>query len=136
MGTGKKGHASCAIATSWASLADSENTSNVSYSASMTTPLRLKLENSYQIGSICDQIFKPRGITTDSRSRILTANSDNHCIHIFDQIGQFLCYIDTCSCSLMNPYGLCVNFNDNLYVCDSAKGDVWKIKYTKKKSFS
>nr|XP_022288818.1 uncharacterized protein LOC111100927 [Crassostrea virginica]XP_022288819.1 uncharacterized protein LOC111100927 [Crassostrea virginica]XP_022288820.1 uncharacterized protein LOC111100927 [Crassostrea virginica] len=73
--------------------------------------------------------FKPIGITTDSQSRILTSDCNNHCIDVLDVNGHLLCYID--NCGLRCPTGLCVDNDDSLFVCEGYKGNVKRIRYLK-----
>ncbi|XP_062619824.1 E3 ubiquitin-protein ligase TRIM71-like [Saccostrea cucullata] len=73
-----------------------------------------------------NETFNPVGITTDSQSHILTADDNNDCVHIIDQDGQFLCYIE---CGLSKPYGLCIDTIDNLFVAQWRSSQVKKIKY-------
>ncbi|XP_061165601.1 E3 ubiquitin-protein ligase TRIM71-like [Saccostrea echinata] len=75
-----------------------------------------------------NELFDPRGITTDSQSHILTVDYYNACIHIIDQDGQFLRYID---CGPGVPWGLCTGTKDNLFVVQCVNKQVKKIKYLK-----
>lgn len=60
--------------------------------------------------------FSPSGITTDSQSQILTADSISQCIHILDQDGQFLYHIK--HEDLHFPRVLCMSNSGNLFVAE------------------
>ncbi|XP_078341242.1 uncharacterized protein LOC144627626 [Crassostrea virginica] len=76
-----------------------------------------------------NQPFKPRSITTDSQSRILTADCNNHCIYILEENGQFLRYID--NCDLKSPMCLYIDNNEYLFVCEDERSTMKQIKYVK-----
>ncbi|XP_062603319.1 uncharacterized protein LOC134265098 [Saccostrea cucullata] len=86
-----------------------------------------KLRFRYTGHSTSGRSFNPAGITTDCLSQILTLDNKTSCIHILDQDGQFLRYID--SCDLHHPRGICVNTKNYLFVTECHSGKVKRIKY-------
>ncbi|XP_062615105.1 uncharacterized protein LOC134276831 [Saccostrea cucullata] len=63
------------------------------------------------------QPFSPCGITTDSQCHILTSDDNNYCVHILNEDGAFLRFIN-CG-ETFKLHGLCTNASDNLFVLSS-----------------
>lgn len=71
--------------------------------------------------------LKPYGIATDSSGWILVSDGNTDYIHILDQEGAFLRFIDNCDLSF--PWGLCVDNKDNLVVVEVNTGKLKIIQY-------
>lgn len=90
------------------------------------TPLG-KLQFTYNGRSTANELFKPCEIVCDSQSRILIVDNINHRIHILDEDGQFLGYIQ--SLDLRGPFSLCIDTKDNLILAECHKGKLNVVQY-------
>ncbi|XP_078328793.1 uncharacterized protein LOC144623830 [Crassostrea virginica] len=71
--------------------------------------------------------FDPKDIVTDALSQIIVADIYNNCLHILDQNGQFLRYVE--DCELTNLSGLSVDSEGRLWVGLFDTGKIKVIKY-------
>ena len=76
--------------------------------------------------------FDLYGIATDSRGNILISDQFD-IIHIIDEDGHFLRFID--NCGLQYPWALCLDSRDNLFVTEFYDGKVKTIQYNKQRNF-
>lgn len=73
--------------------------------------------------------FNPYDITTDSLGWILIADKNNDSIHILDQNGKFLRFINSSNCDLKEPFRLCIGNNDHLFMAEWGSNKLKKIRY-------
>lgn len=70
--------------------------------------------------------FSPKGLATDSYCHIFIADNRGDRVHIIDQAGKFLRYID---CRIRNPWELCIDAESFLFVANEYGESILKIKY-------
>ena len=68
--------------------------------------------------------FDPYEIASDDNHQIIISDYDNNIVHVIDNKGSFLCYIEQ-KCK----GGLCIDTDRNLIVVETDTGFVRIIKY-------
>lgn len=70
--------------------------------------------------------FTPRGIACDELGRILVADTDNDVVHLLESNGEFITYILSSISPISQPWGLCVDSQNRVWVAERnvSKGDV------------
>nr|XP_034334042.1 uncharacterized protein LOC117691652 [Crassostrea gigas] len=104
-----------------------DNTAQAVVVVNQAGELRFRYTGPSTSGSL--QRIDLRDITTDSQCRILILERVFHRIHIIDQDGHFLRYIDNCKLCLRLPICLCIDSKDNLVVGDNGTSEVNVIQY-------
>ncbi|XP_078330167.1 uncharacterized protein LOC144624376 [Crassostrea virginica] len=75
--------------------------------------------------------FGPRGIVTDALSQIIVTDTNNDCLHILDQNGQFMKCVD--DCGLVKPLGLSLDSEGRLWSGLYGTGEIKVIEYLQNK---
>lgn len=75
------------------------------------------------------EAFSPRQIVTDSLGQIIVADYNNVCLHILEQNGQFLKFLD--KCGFHSLCGLSIDNMERLWVGFIDDGNVKVIQYMK-----
>ena len=89
---------------------------------------RVRFRYNGRVSKTCKS-FSPRYIVTDALSHIIITDYANDCLHILDQNGYFLKYLD--NCGIENPNGLSVDGVGRLWVGLNRTGIVKVIEYMK-----
>ena len=76
-------------------------------------------------------LLKPTGIVTDSKGNIIIVQKDGHCVSIhsatsYDKLKNFGSQ-GSGRCQFLNPYGVAVDKDDNIYVTDSGNHRIQKF---------
>ena len=75
--------------------------------------------------------FIPGGIVTDVLCQIIVTDFNNNCLHILDQNGQFLRFVD--DCGLEKPNQLSLDSEGRLWVGSSKSGEIKVVEYLQNK---
>nr|XP_022310927.1 E3 ubiquitin-protein ligase TRIM71-like [Crassostrea virginica] len=78
-----------------------------------------------------EKSFDPRGIVTDALSQIIVTDSNNNCLHILNQNGQFLRCVD--DCGEEEPSGLSLDSEGRLWVGSWNSREIKVIEYLQNK---
>ncbi|KAK3099171.1 hypothetical protein FSP39_000471 [Pinctada imbricata] len=83
----------------------------------------------------CERKFAPAGIVCDHLGRILVADTNNHCVHILDQSGQFLGFLLKREDGLVSPHTLSFDRAGGLWIGDEL-GNIRVFQYTQRSVMS
>lgn len=71
--------------------------------------------------AVCRSPFSPRGIACDGHGNILVADVENDEVHLLNRKGEFVTHVLTCFNHISQPYGICVDSENRVWVVERNK---------------
>lgn len=71
--------------------------------------------------AVCRSPFSPRGIACDGHGNILVADVENDEVHLLNRKGEFVTHVLTSFNHISQPYGICVDSENRVWVVERNK---------------